>query len=59
MDGRARVLEPGSTPDDAVGALRAKYPQYREYRSTGRDRDRADPDHRLDAVGVNYHSNEQ
>jgi len=30
MDGRARVLEPGSAPDEAVGALRAKYPQYRE-----------------------------
>jgi PPOX class probable F420-dependent enzyme len=30
MDGRARVLEPGNAPDEAVGALRAKYPQYRE-----------------------------
>lgn len=30
MDGRGRVLEPGSAPDEAVGALRAKYPQYRE-----------------------------
>ena len=30
MDGRARVLEPGSAPDEAIGALRAKYPQYRE-----------------------------
>ena len=30
MDGRARILEPGSAPDEAVGALRAKYPQYRE-----------------------------
>ncbi|HYZ09642.1 MAG TPA: TIGR03668 family PPOX class F420-dependent oxidoreductase [Pseudonocardiaceae bacterium] len=30
MDGRARVLEPGSAPDEAVGAFRVKYPQYRE-----------------------------
>lgn len=30
MDGQARVLEPASVPDEAVGALRAKYPQYRE-----------------------------
>ncbi len=29
MDGRARVLEPGNAPDEAVRALRAKYPQYR------------------------------
>ncbi len=30
MDGRARVLDPGRAPDEAVGGLRAKYPQYRE-----------------------------
>ena len=30
MDGRARVLEPASAPGEAVHALRAKYPQYRE-----------------------------
>jgi len=30
VDGRARVLESGSAPDEAVGALRTKYPQYRE-----------------------------
>ena len=30
MDGRARVLESASAPGEAVRALRAKYPQYRE-----------------------------
>ncbi len=30
MDGRAHVLEPSSAPDDVIGALRAKYPPYRE-----------------------------
>jgi PPOX class probable F420-dependent enzyme len=30
MDGRAHVLESGNAPDEAVGALRTKYPQYRE-----------------------------
>ena len=30
VDGRAHILEPGSAPDEAVRALRAKYPQYRE-----------------------------
>ena len=35
MDGRARVLGPGSAPAQAVVALCTKYPQYREVAPEG------------------------